>query len=196
MVRATHGVHNGSYYFEVEVNEPKGVDAHVRLGWSTRQGSLQAPCGYDKWSYGYRDVAGKEGAILQYVIRYDPQLSHSGDANKSNCIGSKVHGGVRDDKYGSSFGAGDIIGCFLHLDDQNVRSMSCDDSLVLFSCTCVLRIMCTQPGNNQMRFFKNGVDQGIAYQGKQVESGIYFPAISLYKQAAVSVNFGPSFILR
>ena len=37
MVRATHGVHHGSYYYEVVVHESRGEDAHFRLGWSTRQ---------------------------------------------------------------------------------------------------------------------------------------------------------------
>ena len=34
------------------------LDAHVRIGWSTRQGPLQAPVGYDKWSFAYRDISG------------------------------------------------------------------------------------------------------------------------------------------
>lgn len=59
MVRATHGVHTGAYFFEVEILESKSANAHVRLGWSTRQGNLQAPCGYDKWSFAYRDIAGE-----------------------------------------------------------------------------------------------------------------------------------------
>jgi hypothetical protein len=81
--------------------------------------------------------------------------------SKSDCvIGSKVHNGIRNDKYGSPYGAGDIIGCFLHIDDQD-------------------------PVNNQMRFFKNGIDQGIAFQGLEIESGIYFPAISLYMQVLI-----------
>ena len=37
MVRATHGVHHGSYFYEVVVHESRGEDAHFRLGWSTRQ---------------------------------------------------------------------------------------------------------------------------------------------------------------
>lgn len=135
MVRATHGVHNGSYFYEVLVHEARGENAHLRLGWSTRQGNLQAPCGYDKWSFGYRDIAG-----------------------------SKIHNRIRDDKYGSPYGAGDVIGCFLHLDDQD-------------------------PENNQMRFFKNGVDQGIAYQGKEIENGVYFPAVSLYMQVRASPDW-------
>lgn len=60
MARATHGVHKGSYYWEVEfLSCDDGEEGHVRVGWSTRQGELQAPVGFDKNSYGYRDVAGK-----------------------------------------------------------------------------------------------------------------------------------------
>jgi len=50
--------------------------------------------------------------------------------------------------------------------------------------------------NNQIRFFKNGKDQGIAYRGLEVPQGIYYPALSLFNKAAVRVNFGPSFILK
>jgi Set1/Ash2 histone methyltransferase complex subunit ASH2 len=60
MVRATHGVHRGSYYWEMEVLEPlrDAQDCHIRVGWSTKQGELQAGVGYDKYSYGYRDLNG------------------------------------------------------------------------------------------------------------------------------------------
>ena len=47
-----------------------------------------------------------------------------------------------------------------------------------------------------MRFFHNGIDQGIAYAGQEIPSGVYFPAVSLYMEAQVRVNFGPSFILK
>lgn len=73
--------------------------------------------------------------------------------------GSKVHCSNRDDNYGSSFGPGDIIGCYLFLDDQN-------------------------PLTNQMRFFKNGKDQGIAYSGKELPPGVYFPAVSVYMKVS------------
>lgn len=142
MVRATHGVHSGPYFFEAEILQPLGENAHFRIGWSTRQGDLQAPVGYDKWSFGYRDICG-----------------------------SIVHDGVRDDIYGEPFTAGDIIGCFINLDDENAD-------------------------NNQIRFFKNGKDQGAAFRGRQLPLGIYFPAISLFNRAQVRVNFGPSFILK
>jgi hypothetical protein len=70
-----------------------------------------------------------------------------------------VHSSSRDDEYGKPFGPGDIIGCYLFLDDQN-------------------------PLTNQIRFFKNGKDQGIAYNGKELPSGVYFPAISLYMKVS------------
>jgi Set1/Ash2 histone methyltransferase complex subunit ASH2 len=76
MVRATHGVHVGAYFWEAEISSstssasvseaaadvecrPHSIsDAHIRLGWSTRQGPLQAPVGYDKNSFAYRDIDG------------------------------------------------------------------------------------------------------------------------------------------
>lgn len=58
MIRGSHGVHNGTFYYEVEILAPEGEDAHIRLGWSTRQGELNCYVGYDKWSYGFRDISG------------------------------------------------------------------------------------------------------------------------------------------
>lgn len=59
MIRATHGVHNGAYYWECQIVQTlTHPSAHVRLGWSTRQGDLQAPVGYDRFSFGYRDMGG------------------------------------------------------------------------------------------------------------------------------------------
>lgn len=59
MVRATHGVHRGSYLWEVEILPTTDPNAHYRVGWSTRQGELQAPVGFDQYSFGYRDGEGK-----------------------------------------------------------------------------------------------------------------------------------------
>ena len=42
-----------------------------------------------------------------------------------------------------------------------------------------------------IRFFKNGVLQGTGFQ--DIYSGSYFPALSLFKNVTVSVNFGPNF---
>ena len=57
MARATHGVHFGTWYYEIDI-----VDMleghHTRLGWSQECGNLQGPCGYDKFSYSWRSRKG------------------------------------------------------------------------------------------------------------------------------------------
>jgi hypothetical protein len=58
MARATHGVHRGAYYWEAFILPDSQKHSHVRIGWCTRQGELQAPVGYDQYSYAYRDEAG------------------------------------------------------------------------------------------------------------------------------------------
>ena len=89
MARATHGVHRGEYYWECQILPSKDPNAHVRIGWSTEKGELQAPVGYDKFSFAYRDIEG-----------------------------SKVHNSQRVDHYGESFGPGDVIGCYLCIANQ------------------------------------------------------------------------------
>ncbi|KAG0256871.1 hypothetical protein DFQ27_005436 [Actinomortierella ambigua] len=66
MARANCGVREGKWYFEVKIDrggEPKheGRDgAHVRLGWARREATLQAPVGFDAYSYGVRDTTGQK----------------------------------------------------------------------------------------------------------------------------------------
>ena len=127
MVRATHSVYQGSYYFEVEILTSSGPDAHFRVGWSRQHGELLAPVGFDGHSYGYRDIDG-----------------------------SKIHKSQRVDHFGESYGPNDIIGCYLHLNDD--------------------------PTLNKIGFFKNGVFQGYAFEGPEVPGDIYFPAVSVYKK--------------
>lgn len=40
-------------------------------------------------------------------------------------------------------------------------------------------------------FFKNGESQGEAFT--DINHGAYYPAISIFKNATVSINFGPNF---
>lgn len=44
---------------------------------------------------------------------------------------------------------------------------------------------------SKIEFFKNGQSQGIAWSN--IVRGTYFPAVSLYMGAQVSLNFGPKF---
>ena len=65
-VRATHGAHQGTWYFEVTVCS-LGPTGACRLGWATRKGELQAPVGADPHSYSYRSKEGSKvcgGALV------------------------------------------------------------------------------------------------------------------------------------
>lgn len=53
MVRATRGITEGAWYFEIIVKD-LGKTGHTRLGWSTWKGDLQAPVGFDANSYAFR----------------------------------------------------------------------------------------------------------------------------------------------
>lgn len=66
MIRATHGVHSGYYYYEALIlnrneEEKLNIDSpspHFRVGWASRQAELEGPVGYDKFSFAFRDVGG------------------------------------------------------------------------------------------------------------------------------------------
>lgn len=105
MSKASDSVYAGNWYWECEILETLPTTTptadshnedyigaavedqpHFRVGWATKQGNIQAPVGYDKHSFGYRDVRG-----------------------------SKIHKSERVDHYGEAYGPGDIIGCMICL---------------------------------------------------------------------------------
>jgi hypothetical protein len=51
-----------------------------RLGWSQKQGDLQAPVGYDKWSYAYRDI---DGSRVHESVREDGWAEGYGESQKN-----------------------------------------------------------------------------------------------------------------
>ena len=57
MIRATHGVSYGSWYFEAMIND-RPTNSAARIGWSQKLGNLQAPVGYDKFGYSWRSRKG------------------------------------------------------------------------------------------------------------------------------------------
>lgn len=203
MARASHGVTEGTYYFELVIKEPPSVQeiaaslpsnvrlgpklqkqlqdellrqtaesstekstgdhepkkkkakedvdfigGHLRVGWSMRTADLQAPVGYDKWSFGIRDISG-----------------------------SRIHNSRRHDDWGGeAFGPGDVIGLCISLGT----------------------------GLGNMRAFKNGEAMGhfVISKGKReggacfddMPDGVYYPAVSVYMGGTCQANFGPHFI--
>ncbi|CAK9183471.1 unnamed protein product [Ilex paraguariensis] len=89
MVRATRGVMEGTWYFEIKVVQ-LGETGHTRLGWSTEKGDLQAPVGYDGNSFGYRDIDG-----------------------------TKIHKALREKYGEEGYKEGDVIGFYINLPEGN-----------------------------------------------------------------------------
>ncbi|CAL8385234.1 set1/Ash2 histone methyltransferase complex subunit ASH2 isoform X2 [Gadus morhua] len=174
MVRASHGVRKGSWYFEVSVDEMP-PDTAARLGWSQPLGNLQAPLGYDKFSYSWRSKKG---------TRFHQSMGKH---------------------YSSGYAQGDTLGFFIELPDGTQTAKALPDTykdkaLIKFKSYLYFEekdyvdkaeksLKSITP--SRMVFYKNGVSQGVAYEN--LFEGLYFPAISLYKSCQVSVNFGPNF---
>jgi Set1/Ash2 histone methyltransferase complex subunit ASH2 len=161
-------------------NEPApddhSVGGHVRMGWSMRTGELQAPVGYDRWSYGYRDV-----------------------------LGSRVHNSKREDRWGGvSFGPGDVIGfaiCLVGPENKAPNAMEEDGAATKKVGAAAAK---AATATNHIRFFKNGeaignfiVSRGVRIGGAafdNIQSGTYYPAISSYMGGSARANFGPHFM--
>mmetsp|Transcript_7522 Transcript_7522/g.14896 ORF Transcript_7522/g.14896 Transcript_7522/m.14896 type:complete len:240 (+) Transcript_7522:3021-3740(+) len=139
--RVNYGVMSGHWFCEMRVkkmavSEDVKIAGHVRLGWMQYTSPIEAPVGFHKSGYGYRDVDG-----------------------------SKVNDGLREPYGKSGFGKGDVIGMEIKVDGQ--------DSFI--------------------RFYKNGEDQGIAFQGMASDKVGFFATASLYQTSCVEFNPGPAF---
>ncbi|KAI8916725.1 hypothetical protein DFJ77DRAFT_351654 [Powellomyces hirtus] len=164
MAKATHGVWEGKWYYEVMINQHSG---HTRIGWSQISGDLQAPCGYDQFSYGYRDSPGT--------------LFHQSVKNKE-----------APPDYSEGYGPGDIMGMAISLPstgsiaDLFPRLWDKETPYLPFRSKPL-----TVATESEIQFYRNGACLGVAY--KNLLRGKYHPAISLYRGANVTVNFGPNF---
>ncbi|KAI5019360.1 hypothetical protein ZWY2020_044248 [Hordeum vulgare] len=85
MIRATHGVASGAWYFEVKLVH-LGSSGATRLGWATNKADMQTPVGCDSFGFRYRSVDG-----------------------------SKVYKAWRDEYAGEGYGEGDTLGFYISL---------------------------------------------------------------------------------
>ncbi|CAD5214371.1 unnamed protein product [Bursaphelenchus xylophilus] len=182
MARATHPVSRGRWYFEVEfVKQPN--DSHIRIGWAQGCSPLQACVGYSKLSYGWRSLKGtafhdgyghtyappgyKQGDILGCLIDL-PDLEAQLDGGRT--IGSILPSSHKEDlliKFKNHF-------VFQEHDDPQVASLKL-----------------TELPGSKIEFFLNGRSKGIAFT--DIYEGAYYPAVSMFHDATVRVNFGPKF---
>ncbi|XVF04752.1 hypothetical protein REPUB_Repub05bG0112200 [Reevesia pubescens] len=171
MVRATRGVVEGAWYFEIKVVK-LGDTGHTRLGWSTEKGDLQAPVGFDGNSFGYRDIDG-----------------------------SKVHKALREKYGEEGYNEGDVIGFYINLPEGGSFAPKPPHLVWYKGQRYVCAPDAKEeppkvvPGS-EISFFKNGVCQGVAF--KDLFGGRYYPAASMYTlpnqpNCVVNFNFGPDF---
>ncbi|KAL6499623.1 hypothetical protein OROGR_027533 [Orobanche gracilis] len=171
MVRATRGVSEGAWYFEIKVVH-LGESGHTRLGWSTDKGDLQAPVGYDGNSFGYRDIDG-----------------------------SKVHRALREKYGEEGYKEDDVIGFYINLPDGGVyapkppRLVWYKGQRYICASDPKEDPPKIVPGS-EISFFRNGLCQGVAFT--DLFGGRYFPAASMYTlpdqpNCVVKFNFGPDF---
>ncbi|WFD30317.1 (methyl)glyoxal oxidase [Malassezia sp. CBS 17886] len=99
--RTNVGVREGAWYVEMEVlppdtstraSPPMRDGPHVRLGWGRREAALNAPVGWDAYSYGFRDQTGAR------VTLSTPEV------------------------YGRPFGPGDVVGLYIRLPTDGAPS--------------------------------------------------------------------------
>ncbi|VDK35592.1 unnamed protein product [Taenia asiatica] len=183
MTRATHSVHTGTWYYEATITDhPEG--SATRIGWSQLMGNLQAPCGYDKFSYSWRSRLG--------TVFHNSRGKHYAE---------------------SGYTKGDVIGCLIHLPKVASADMIPSTASVHALPTGPVKhsksgikseFIRTKPltemplinylpetYKDRIVFYRNGECLGVAFS--DIYAGAYYPAISIYKSATVSVNFGPEF---
>ncbi|KAF9592788.1 hypothetical protein IFM89_017358 [Coptis chinensis] len=170
MVRATRGVVEGAWYFEIKI-EKLGESGHSRLGWSMEKGDLQAPVGYDGNSFGYRDV---DGSKLYKAMRE----KYGEGYVEGDVIGFYIN--LPD----GALYAPNPPHFVWHKGQKYMCATDGKEDLPK-----------VVPGS-EISFFRNGIYQGVAF--KDLYGGSYYPAASMYTlpdqpNCLVKFNFGPDF---
>lgn len=181
-VFGSHCSRRGKWYYEVIVmegakdlrfigrNPGKGIKirGHVRVGYACRYQKYALPVGYGDFGYAISDTDG-----------------------------SVINGGIRK-PYALPFGAGDVIGCYISLEDPDTVLVDPRKDSKLFG-QLQNGILCdpNDPpqkvvnGDSYVAFTINGESLGQCQL--KIWDGEYHPAIALYMGATVKVNFGPTF---
>ncbi|KAJ2869941.1 transcription factor, contains a PHD finger motif [Coemansia aciculifera] len=179
MAKASHGVETGAWYFEVDVLEPVRPEYNLRVGWSQISGELQAPCGFD---------------VFSYSVRAKPS--------------TRFHAAIGS-PYGEEYGPGDTLGVLIYLpalDDDETQDLadrkwrpgeryrqftySRPESQRPHNADTELPPLPVLAGS-ELVYFKNGKCLGPAFQ--KLYLGKYYPAISSYMGGKTRINLGPTF---
>lgn len=164
--KATHGVEEGCWYYEVEV--PSNATGHFRVGWSQILGDVHAPVGYDEYSYSFRDLDG--GAF--HVSRGKPYGQRWGPGDIIGCMIEIPS--LNDSRK-----------------PEAKRILSQIQAKYPPKREGFYKVSLEVLPDSQVSFFVNGVSQGVAFSN--VYSAKYYPAVSIYMGGPLKINFGPHF---
>ncbi|XP_055381208.1 set1/Ash2 histone methyltransferase complex subunit ASH2 isoform X2 [Condylostylus longicornis] len=173
MVRSSHYVCRGKWYYEATIEEmPEG--SATRIGWGQEYGNLQAPLGYDKFGYSWRSRKG--------TVFHESRGKHYSEGyNEGDTLGFLI-----------DLPEESIVNCLptTFKDRPLVKFKShlyYEDKDKVQETLKALKVL----PQSKIVFFKNGVYKGVAFS--HIYSGSYYPTISIHKNATVTVNFGPKF---
>ncbi|KAF9182852.1 hypothetical protein BGZ50_004662 [Haplosporangium sp. Z 11] len=219
MVRANCGVREGKWFYEVTIDRGgeqryEGRDgAHVRLGWARREATLQAPVGFDAYSYGIRDTTGEKVHMSRVIPFGEPfktgdviglYISLPPDGNETAFF---KHRRLRRPFYFKGqlyFESVDYSPTKRYIEMAEYEATPVKTNLEKPIPPPVI------PGS-KIIVYKNGVCQGVMWQDlfallpieqnakekEQVrfDDGTlgYYPTISVYGNGTATANFGPDF---
>ncbi len=168
-VLATCPAMEGSWYFEVRVEELEG---HFRVGWSTRRTRYDVPIGVDCFSYGVRDMDCSRAVQACKSVYGNNRKLVVGDV-----IGCWIQLPISPSSPRESTLPTDAISLYPNLlcDPENPGEIDIADQII----------------DSRMGFSVNGENLGIAFTG--LLAGEFHPAVSLFGKTKLRVNFGPNF---
>lgn len=185
------GVNRGCWYWEATIEEmPEGTSA--RIGWGQDYGNLQAPLGYDKFGYSWRS---KKGTRFHESIG----KHYSSGFSEGDTVGFLI---ILPERPTTKYAPHTYKDRVSNLPSRRVKltETPLPQPLVKFKSHLYYedkdnvpeRLKALQPlHGSKILFFKNGKCEGVAFQ--DIYQGSYYPSFSVYKNATVSVNFGPNF---
>ena len=179
--KATHGVWEGFWYYEVAIDEHTGHTRYInskislgfqtndtfRLGWSQISGDLQAPCGYDQFSYAYRD---SPGTLFHQSRKLNTPHSYTEGYRKLNLLCRTRKRLQLSMVFYFEKEPGDVLGVTIYLPPLSEsnrleldRRMWDPSSMRDYVPIRVRPLEPLKP--SEVRFYKNGKDLGVAFSG-------------------------------
>lgn len=184
MVRATHGINRGKFYFEVHIDSMTENTA-TRIGWGQHYANLQAPLGYDFYGYSWRSRFG-----TKFHQARGKTFDEDGGYREKDTLGCMI-----ELPFGNS--KNETQAHHLPISMKQIGALVApkkrDQSPKVYEEEIKpphLSSMKTLHGS-KISYYKNGKLVGVAFE--DISAGWYYPSISLYKSCTVTTNFGPEF---